>query len=230
MSSYYETLWVTKSANQDEIKKAYRKQAMQWHPDKHKWDEKAEAKFKEINEAYQTLSDTQKKQQYDTFGKSPSGTWPAWASGFSGGWAGFWGFDDMFRWAASGASWWQQVEFDLNDLFWAFAWGAGWSMGGGMWWSSGWTNSANSKKNDLEQTIKLSVWDLIIGTKVRLKWPDGKIFKLTIPEATKPGTKFKVSGKWKSSLFWSKGDLFIKVQPTMPRVTDEMRKSIEGWR
>lgn len=75
---YYETLGVKKGASADEIKKAYRKQALEWHPDRHK-DNKAEAekRFKEINEAYQVLSDPQKKGAYDQYG-------PAFAQGFAG--------------------------------------------------------------------------------------------------------------------------------------------------
>ena len=64
---FYETLGVNKSASKDEIKSAYRKQAMQWHPDKNKSPE-AEEKFKEINEAYEVLSNTDKKSAYDQFG------------------------------------------------------------------------------------------------------------------------------------------------------------------
>jgi DnaJ-class molecular chaperone len=66
----YETLGVDKSASQDEIKKAYRKQAMKYHPDKNKGDATAEKKFKEANSAYQTLSDEGKRKQYDTFGSA----------------------------------------------------------------------------------------------------------------------------------------------------------------
>lgn len=66
---YYEILGVGKSASADEIKKAYRKQALEWHPDRHKDDkETAEKRFKEINEAYQVLSDPQKKSAFDQFG------------------------------------------------------------------------------------------------------------------------------------------------------------------
>lgn len=67
-SDYYDTLGVSKSATDDEIKKAYRKLAMKYHPDKNKGDKKAEEKFKEINEAYETLKDAQKRTAYDRYG------------------------------------------------------------------------------------------------------------------------------------------------------------------
>src|SRR5689334_21279772 len=65
---YYSTLGVTKSANAAEIKKAYRKLALQYHPDRNKGDKTAEEKFKEVTKAYEVLSDPQKKQAYDQFG------------------------------------------------------------------------------------------------------------------------------------------------------------------
>ena len=81
-SDYYDILGVSKRASADEIKKAYRKQALEWHPDKHKDNkEAAEKRFKEINEAYQILSDSQKRQAYDQFGHSafsPSFWYIAW--------------------------------------------------------------------------------------------------------------------------------------------------------
>lgn len=68
-SDYYDILGISKSASADEIKKAYRKQALEWHPDRHKDNkEEAERRFKEINEAYQVLSDLQKKSAYDQYG------------------------------------------------------------------------------------------------------------------------------------------------------------------
>ena len=100
---YYETLGVDKKANAEDIKKAYRKLAMKYHPDQNKDDKAAEAKFKEINEAYDVLKDEQKRAAYDRFGKGAfdgsmggGGFNPG---GFAGG--GFSGnfsdiFEDMF--------------------------------------------------------------------------------------------------------------------------------------
>ena len=65
---YYEVLGVSRNASEDDIKKAYRKLALKFHPDRNKGDKEAEERFKEINEAYAVLSDTEKRQQYDTFG------------------------------------------------------------------------------------------------------------------------------------------------------------------
>lgn len=82
---YYDVLGVNKSASESEIKSAYRKKALEWHPDRNKSPE-AEAKFKEINEAYQVLSDSKKKQAYDQFGHSAfSGTGGAGGNPFGGG-------------------------------------------------------------------------------------------------------------------------------------------------
>ena len=70
---YYEVLGVSKSATADELKKAYRKVAMQYHPDRNPGDKAAEEKFKEAAEAYEVLSDAQKKSQYDRFGHAGVG-------------------------------------------------------------------------------------------------------------------------------------------------------------
>ena len=101
--NFYAILEIEKTATKEEIKKAYRKLAMKYHPDRNKGDKEAEAKFKEVNEAYQTLSDDKKRQQYDMFGKTGGAGWF---------WGGFWGW-----------FWW--VDVDLWDIFSEFfGWGS----------------------------------------------------------------------------------------------------------
>lgn len=94
---YYEVLGLTKGASQDEIKRAYRQLAKKYHPDVNK-EPGAEEKFKEINEAYDTLSDEQKKARYDQFGfdDPTGGAGAGFGGGFSGFGGGFGGFEDIF--------------------------------------------------------------------------------------------------------------------------------------
>ena len=96
---YYKVLGVDKNASQDEIKKAYRKLARQYHPDLHPGDNVAAEKFKEINEANEVLSDETKRKNYDTFG-DPNGNM---GGGFGGasGFSGFGGFEDTMYQAPS---------------------------------------------------------------------------------------------------------------------------------
>src|SRR5574344_1696320 len=84
----YAVLGVSKTASDDEIKKAYRKLAKQYHPDLHPGDKVAESKFKEINDAYEVLSDPKKKSNYDQFGTAD----PTSGFGGAGGFDGFSGF------------------------------------------------------------------------------------------------------------------------------------------
>src|SRR5580658_7972621 len=104
---YYKALGVDKSASQDDIKKAFRKLAQKYHPDKKGGDE---AKFKEVSEAYSVLSDKKKRSEYDAYGR----TFAAGAQGAGG--PGFNGFDfSNFQGFNNGQG--QSFEFDLGDIF-----------------------------------------------------------------------------------------------------------------
>ena len=124
----YGVLGVEKSASKEEIKKAYRKMAMKYHPDRNAWDKGAEAKFKEVNEAYQTLSDDRKKQQYDTYWST------GWAWWFGWGW--FWGFGQG------------GVDVDLWDIFSDFF---GWG------WRSRQKKSWVQRGEDIEEGITIDL-------------------------------------------------------------------------
>ena len=93
---YYEVLGLQKGASDDEIKRAFRKLAIKYHTDKNQGNKEAEEKFKEINEAYQVLSDPEKKANYDRFGTAEPGGFGGGAGGFSGGFSDFGDFGDIF--------------------------------------------------------------------------------------------------------------------------------------
>ena len=88
---YYEVLGVSQNVSPEDLKKAYRKVAMKYHPDRNPGDSDAELKFKEATEAYEVLSDSQKRSRYDQFGHAAEGMGDGFSGGFSGG-----GFSDIF--------------------------------------------------------------------------------------------------------------------------------------
>jgi len=130
---YYTTLGVGRDAGAEDLKKAYRKLAMQFHPDRNPGDKQAETKFKELNEAYDILKDDQKRAAYDRFGHAAFEQGGGGAGGFAGGFdfsaSGDLGgiFDQMFgdfmgrrggsQRTRSGADIRQAVEIDLTDAF-----------------------------------------------------------------------------------------------------------------
>lgn len=144
---YYEVLGVDKSATPDAIKKAYRKLAMQYHPDRNPGDKEAEEKFKEINEAYEILSDEDKRSQYDQFGHA---AFDQTAGGYGGGFSGFTGF--------SGG--------DYSDIF-----GDIFNMFGGG--ASGFTSSGSRngprKGADLRVNITLTFEEAAFGCEKKIK-------------------------------------------------------------
>ena len=150
-NDYYELLGVSKSATADELKRAYRKLAKQYHPDSYAGDDKkkAEEKFKEISTAYSVLSDDSKRAQYDRFGAGfENAGFGGGSSGF-GGASGFGGFD--FSGFSSGG-----VDIDLEDIL-------GSVFGGGF--SSGKSSSRPAKGADIRYNMNLTFEEAVFGCK-----------------------------------------------------------------
>lgn len=140
---YYEVLGVEKNSNADEIKKAYRKLAIQYHPDKNPGNKDAEEKFKEAAEAYDVLSNPDKRAKYDQFGHAASG-----AGGFSGG--GGFSMDDIFS--------------QFGDIFGGFG-GFGGGFGGGG------RSRPMRRGTDIRIRLKLNLKDIAHGVEKKLKIP-----------------------------------------------------------
>lgn len=188
---YYKTLGVEKSATADEIKKAFRKIAHQYHPDKGGGEE-ASKKFKEASEAYSVLSDEKKRQQYDTFGQAGPGA----GSGFGGfqGASGFGGFDfSQFSQGFGGANG-QTFEFDLGDIFSEF-------FGGG--------NRRPRKGRNITVDIELSFKDAIFGIEREISIGKEKI-SVKIPPGIENGQGLRVQGKGEEGEA-GRGDLIIRI-------------------
>ena len=182
--SLYETLGVSESASADEIKKAYRKLARKYHPDINK-EESAVDKFKEINAAYEVLSDAEKKQQYDQFGDQMFGGQ---------------NFHDFARGQGQG------VDLDeiLRQMF--GGGGAGGGFGGGQ---QGGFGGFGGPDLDMQARIVIPFMVSITGGKHNVS-ANGQSFDIKIPAGIKSGETMRVRGKGKQYQGQA-GDLLIKV-------------------
>lgn len=186
--SLYETLEVNENASADEIKKAYRKLARKYHPDVNK-DPEAEEKFKEINAAYEVLSDAEKKQQYDQYGDSMFGGQ---------------NFHDFAR--GQGAN--SNLDDILRQMF--GGGGAGGFNQGGFG-QSGFGGFGGFDEPDLDTSAQITIpFDVsILGGKQHISLNNDS-FDIKIPEGIKDGQKIRAKGKGKS-YHGQQGDLIIKI-------------------
>lgn len=199
---YYKILGVKKDASEGEIKKAYRKLAMKYHPDHTKGDKSAEDKFKKISEAYAVLSNKEKRKEYDTFG--------------SEGFHQRFSQEDIFR------------GFDFGDIFKEFGFGGGnfsggraggtrFSFGGGSGFNfGGGRQQAHVKGSDLVYELPLTLREVATGTsKIITFQHQGGSENLTvkIPPGMTSGKKLRLAGKGSPSPYGGPaGDLYIKSQ------------------
>ncbi len=211
---YYEVLGVSKTASAVEIKKAYRKLALKYHPDRNKGDKTAEAKFKEINEAYAVLSDPEKRKQYDTFGSTE------FHQRYSQ--------EDIFR------------GFDINDILRQFGFSAGsfrtsgsfrssqggnpfesifghaagmGGMGGGC--QSGSCRTQAVKGADITYELTISLEDVLHGAEKTISLRHNgttENVSVKIPKGIESGKRLRLTGKGQpGSAGGPPGDLYLKI-------------------
>lgn len=191
---FYSILGVSRSASPEELKKAYRKLAMQYHPDKNPGDKKAEEKFKEISEAYDTLSDAKKKDMYDQFGHAGSQGFGG-AGGPFGGAGGFGGFGGAAGGARSqaGGDPFQDIFGDVfGDIF-GNARGPGAGTRG---------RRQQAKGTDLRYTLNISFEDSALGCEKVISFmrqragkEDSAKLSVNVPAGVKEGQRLKLSGE-----------------------------------
>ena len=210
---YYKILGVDRKANEDEIKKAYRKLAVKYHPDKNPGDSKAEDKFKEINEAYQVLGDADKKARYDALGESysryqqhggaPGGfNWEQWYTpgGPGGGVPG------------------GNVQFEVGDLndflrggfseFFTRIFGG--DPGFRRTQSAQQAQRGRIEKPSYDQEVEISLQEAYSGTSRRIEI-EGRRIDVKIPRGARNGTRVRVADVLTTSMQGVKGDLYLAI-------------------
>lgn len=234
---YYKTLGIDRNASQDEIKKAFRKLARQYHPDMNKDDKNAEEKFKEINEAHEVLSDPEKRQKYDQFGthwqqyeraggRPEDFNWNAWQQAGGGG-----GYSRQVSQEEL-----EQIFGNLggrggtggfSDFFETLFGGMG--RGGGM--DYGGQPMPRQRGQDAEHPIEITLEQAYQGTQVLLQWENGRKIEAKIPAGVKTGSKVRLRGQGgRGARGGQAGDLFLKIKvlphPLFEREGDNLRTTV----
>ena len=194
---YYEILGVKKTASEDELKKAYRNLAKKYHPDKNKGNKEAEAKFKEISEAYAVLSDKDKREQYDRLGREAFG--PGGANPFAGfDFSQFMGAGGGGARARRGGQRGGRTTVDFTDIFGDLFGGGG--GGGGF-------GGFEQEPQAMQAELTIDFRDAILGTTMALS-VGGDQIRVKIPEGIGSGQKIRVPRKNAPAI-----DITVTVKP-----------------
>lgn len=197
---FYAVLGVSRTANADEIKKAYRKLAMKHHPDKNPGDKKAEEAFKELSEAYEVLSDEKKRQMYDQFGFAGGGGQQGHpGGGFGGGGAGPGGFHSQ-----------EDFQDIFGDIF-------GDVFGGGGRNNGGFRQSRKQRGADLRYTLNVNFEESAVGCEKTISFvrqrngrDDSAKLAVKVPAGVRQGQRLKLSGEGDAgSNGGPSGDLYV---------------------
>jgi curved DNA-binding protein len=194
---YYKVLGVSRSADEKEIKAAYRRLARKYHPDMNPGNKQAEARFKELNEANEVLGDPEKRRRYDTLGAN----WDAYRSqGSPRGWPG--GSRVRVNMPGFGA----QDLGGFSDFFKTF-FGGGWGGSGGGDAGGGFEMPGR----DVEHEIELTLEEALQGSRRTVVTSAGRRIEVAIPPGVREGSRVRVSGEGHKGR-GHKGDLYLRVR------------------
>jgi len=218
---YYKILGVDKTIPQKDVKKAYLKRAKQFHPDLHPDDPKAQAKFQALQEAYNVISDPEKRKKYDQYGEQ----WKQAEQfqGFGGGGAGggnpFGGFDFSGFSGGGGGG--------FSDFFESLFGRKGQQGGGfGGFQGFGGGSSARTHTGEMSANVTIDLYTALLGGEVILSLSNGQKVKMKIKPETQPGTKVRLRGKGYDRGDGTFGDLVITYQIKLPTNLTERQKQL----
>lgn len=192
---FYATLGVAKDVTASDLKKTYRKLARTYHPDSNQGDAKAEAKFKEISEAYAVLSDPEQREEYDQMRAMGSG------ARFTAGGQGTGGFEDVFSQFGQGRGGGRYQAQDFEDIFSMFNQGGSGFGSGRFGQSTGGFRGYGGPTRGADVTARTTI-DFVTATKgetISLQGEDGKPFKVKIPAGVSDGQKIRLRGRGRPS-------------------------------
>lgn len=224
---YYKILGVDKDIPQEKVREAYRKRAKLFHPDLHPDDPKAKAKFQALNEAYDVISDPDKRAKYDKYGEQWKNAAAYEQAGGAGGFGGFGGagggnpfegFD--FSGFGSGGSGFSSFFENL------FGGGARQRQGAGFSGFGADTQNMRQSTGEMQMNVNIDMYTALLGGEGIVRLNNGSKIKLKIKPGTQNGTKVRVRGKGCDRGDGSFGDLIITYQVKLPSSLNERQKDL----
>lgn len=212
---YYKILGVSKDIPQKDVRRAYLKRAKQFHPDLHPDDPKAKAKFQALTEAYEVISDPEKRKKYDQFGQN-------WKE--AGAFNQYGGGGNSYQWNSAGGSPFEGFDF------------SGFGSGGGF--SDFFQNlfgnkgchcqhsSGRTSTGEMNAKVNIDLYTALLGGEVIIQLSNGSKIKLKVRPETQNGTKVRLRGKGYDRGDGSYGDLIITYNVTLPTNLTERQKQL----